>query len=83
MNNACRKEIKDLVVEVTAQVFSLNKNIINESLKIGDRQEWDSLGQIKLFLALENKFKIKFSTQDIMQTDSIEKIIHKVMEFLL
>ena len=83
MRTANRKEIKDTVIEIASQVFSLNKNIVDESLKTGDREEWDSLGHIKLFFALEKKFKIKFSTQDIIQTDSIEKIIHKVTELLL
>lgn len=82
MRTANRKEIKDTVIEIASQVFSFNKNGIDESLKAGDSEEWDSLGHIKLFFALEKKFQIKFSTQDIVRADSIEKIIHKVTELL-
>lgn len=79
-----REDLKTIITVIAAEVFSINKEIINnEDLMRGDIEEWDSLGHIKFFLALEKKLKIKFSTEDIFKLDSVKKIIDKSSELFL
>ena len=61
-------------------VFSIDENSIHEDLKAGAIEEWDSLGHLKFFLAIENRFKVKFSTEEITNAPSIKEIIKKIKD---
>ena len=76
-----REDLKAIIIGIASEVFLVNKELINnEDFMRGDIEEWDSLGHIKLFLALEKKLKIKFSTEDILKLDSVKKITDKSLE---
>ena len=45
-----------------------------DKLKIGDFEEWDSLGNFNLILAVEQKFGVRFNMEDLEKLTSIEKI---------
>lgn len=76
-----REDLKAIIISIVSDVFSVNKELVNnEDLMRGDIEEWDSLGHIKFFLALEKKLKIKFSTEDILKLDSVRKITDRSLE---
>ena len=43
-------------------------------LKMGDFDEWDSLGNFNLILAIEQNFKIQFKIEDMEKLNSIKEI---------
>ena len=45
-----------------------------KDLKIGDFQEWDSLGNFNLILAIETEFQIQFDMDDLEKLTSISEI---------
>lgn len=45
------------------------------SLKLGDLEEWDSLGNFNLLLAVEDEFSIKFDIEDMAVIKSIPDIL--------
>ncbi len=55
---------------------------VDDSLTREDIEEWDSLMHIQLVLALEGTFGIKFTTTEIVDMDSVGKIIEIVNEKL-
>ena len=61
--------------EVLVEVFA-NSNIPKEidDLKIGDFEEWDSLGNFNLILAIEQKYGIQFYMEDLENLTSIKEI---------
>ena len=61
--------------EVLVEVFA-NSNIPKEidDLKIGDFEEWDSLGNFNLILAIEQKYGIQFNIEDLENLTSIKAI---------
>ena len=45
-----------------------------EDLKMGDFEEWDSLGNFHLILAIETEFQIQFDMDDLEKLTSISEI---------
>jgi acyl carrier protein len=73
-----RHEVKEEIFRLAAEVFLLDRKNIDEDLKAGSVAGWDSLGHLKLFLAVEYRFRIKFSMEEILNTASLGAIIDKV-----
>ena len=72
--NLLKKEIKmeNEIIKIASELFQTEINI--ES-KIGDIENWDSLGQINLFMAIESDLGLSFDPDDVIANDSIKKII--------
>jgi acyl carrier protein len=64
--------MKEKVINIAKEVF---QNDVNENSKICDFDSWDSLGQLNLFMALESELDVKFSHEEIIDSDSVEKIV--------
>ena len=45
-----------------------------DDLKMGDLEEWDSLGNFNLILAVEQKYKVKFDMENLDTIKSIKDI---------
>ena len=45
-----------------------------DDLKMGDFDEWDSLGNFNLILAIEQKYEIQFNIEDLEKLTSIKEI---------
>ncbi|MCT7518852.1 acyl carrier protein [Aliarcobacter cryaerophilus] len=64
--------MENKIIQIAKEMFN---DEINIDSKIGDLQIWDSLGQLNLFMAIESNLNIKFSIDEIIQSDSIRKIV--------
>lgn len=58
-------EILKRLTEVFDEVFEMENMAINETTTAQDIDEWDSLTNIELIVAVEKKFGIKFKSSDI------------------
>ena len=67
-----KKQMKNKIIQIEKKMFN---DEINIDSKIGDPQIWDSLGQLNLFMTIESNLNIKFSIDEIIQSDSIRKIV--------
>jgi acyl carrier protein len=45
-----------------------------DNLKMGDLEEWDSLGNFNLILAIEQEYGIQFKMEDLENLTSIKEI---------
>ncbi|MFJ7699423.1 acyl carrier protein [Lysinibacillus fusiformis] len=45
-----------------------------------DIEEWDSLEQINLIVAMENKFKIKFTIDEVSQLNNVGEMVLLIKE---
>ncbi len=61
--------------QILVEVFS-KSSIPDEidDLKMGDFEEWDSLGNFNLILAIEQKYNIQFNMEDLENLTSIKEI---------
>lgn len=79
-----KKEIltKDQALEqligVAAEVFQVSPAKITGDLKVGMIEAWDSFGHLMLFMAIEEKMKVKFCTEEIVSLSSLEEIAQKI-----
>lgn len=73
--------IKELKV-IFDKVFSENNFTFNKKLSAKDIEEWDSLTHINLIVAIEKKFKISFTLNELEEQnnvgDTIDIILKKI-----
>ncbi len=73
------------------KIFGEISNIISKTLniKVNDLNlnsgknnilKWDSLNQVKIILAIEEKYKIKFGTDNFEDLNNIKKIVEVVAD---
>lgn len=60
------------VLSIASSIFNYK---VNENSKINDFEKWDFLGQLTLFLELESQLGIKFSHEEIINTNVMADII--------
>ncbi len=53
------------VGEIMADTFDLDDLALTPETTAGDVEEWDSLSHVRLIVAIERAFKIKFSNAEI------------------
>ena len=69
------KEITMNLRDILIKTFK-NSTVPEEikDLKMGDFEEWDSLGNFNLILAIETEFQIQFDMDDLENLTSISEI---------
>ena len=68
-------EIEDKVTTVILHVFNIEKNKINKNMNSENTDGWDSLKHMNLIIALEDEFNINFQDSEIIEINSLKKII--------
>jgi acyl carrier protein len=68
-------DLKD-IENILYEVFSVNKFPKKiEELKYEDFNEWDSLGNFNLLLAVEEFYNVRFTIEEITNIRSVEQLI--------
>ena len=79
MSKRFTKQIEKKLISVLKIVFPKKKKFTNiNRLKINSFQEWDSIGNLNLLLAIEKEFSIKFSYNEMSEIKSIRQIVQKL-----
>ena len=63
--------LRKIIVD-TFSKSNIPENIDN--LKMGDIDEWDSIGNFNLILAIEQKYGIRFNMEDLDNLKSVKEI---------
>lgn len=75
---------RDLVIEkltpLFRDVFENDDIEIRESLKASDIPEWDSLSNVRLFVAIEMAFAVRFTTAEITGFQNVGQIINDIIK---
>ena len=53
--------------QVFADVFGVNSSAINENSSVDTIEKWDSFNHMKLVLALEEQFNVRFQTNQTIE----------------
>jgi acyl carrier protein len=64
--------MEEKIISIASELFGQEVTI---ETKIGDVEKWDSLGQINLFMAIEAELNLGFDPEDVIENNSIRKII--------
>lgn len=68
------KEIKEII----AQTLNVDVLKITDSLAIGDIEQWDSMGNMAIIAALEEKLGIEFPIEDLFELNSVSSILSEI-----
>ena len=65
------------VLSIAHELFcETSESVITKSSKMDDFAEWDSIGNFNLLLAIESEFNIRFTSEEIIEINSIEQILN-------
>ena len=70
-----RNEIKSRVEEVFRDIMDNEDIVLNDNTTANDIEEWDSLTQIQLVVAIEKEFSIKFTAQEITNWKNVGEML--------
>ncbi len=70
-----REEIYAEATEIFRDLFDDDEIEINDETTAADIEDWDSLEQINLLVAMEKRFKIKFSVGEVEGLRNVGEMI--------
>jgi acyl carrier protein len=78
-----RAEILKQLIDLGRDVFDEDDLSFEEATRFEDLKEWDSLNHVRMVVAMERAFKIRFSMGDLQVVtrvadliDIIERLLH-------
>ena len=74
--------IKNRIKNVIGNVLLIPVDDINENSSSENIENWDSLKQINLVLALEEEFHIEFKDDEIMDMNDFGKLVNTIQSKL-
>ena len=72
------QEIFDSVQEIFRTVFDDDGIVLTREMTADDIEDWDSLEQINLLVAIEKKFSIKFKLDDVKNLPNVGAVLDLV-----
>ena len=72
------QEIFDSVQEIFRTVFDDEGIVLTREMTSADIEDWDSLEQINLLVAIEQRFNIKFQLQDVKDLPDVGSMLDLV-----
>ena len=71
-------DIKNDVQEIFRDVFDDEELIISNETTADDIEDWDSLAQMNLVVAIEKKFKIRFKVEEIASLHNVGEMLELI-----
>jgi acyl carrier protein len=65
------EEIKINLTEIFKDVFDNNSIVLSRETTAADIEDWDSLAQISLLVAIEKEFKINLSLDEVKALQNV------------
>jgi|TARA_B110000438_G_scaffold220935_1_gene214104 acyl carrier protein len=69
-----KTNIDKKVIQLISKCFKINKSKVNTKTSSKDVKKWDSIGQIKLILQIEQSFKIRIPQNKFTKLISVRLI---------
>jgi acyl carrier protein len=73
-------EIEKQLKKVFSETFNVPEEKITSATHPSNFEEWDSLGQLRLFMNMESEFQISFRLDEIKELNSFETILKAIQE---
>jgi acyl carrier protein len=73
------KEIYDKLKDVMAEVFDNDHIVLNASTTANDVDGWDSLSNIRMVLAAEAAFGVRFSTMEVSANQNVGEFVAMIL----
>ncbi|MBQ9312824.1 MAG: acyl carrier protein [Bacteroidales bacterium] len=74
-----RQDIFEKLNVIFKEVLDLEESpILTDASSSNDFEEWDSLAQIQLIVAIEKEFNIKFTAKEIMLWKTVGEMVNSI-----
>jgi len=70
-----RSEMLAKITEIMRDIFDEESLIVSDATTASDVAEWDSTNHVRLMVALESAFDIRFETEEISAPDTVGELI--------
>ena len=77
-----RTEIADKVAGILRDIFDDDEMIVTDDTSADGIEDWDSLEQINILVAIEKQFGVKFSVGDVEDLKNVGEMIDLVVKKL-
>ena len=68
-------DIRAEVYRILSQQFCLEEKDLSDGIGPGDFPAWNSLGHLQFIMKIEQRFRIRFSVDDVMSFENIGDLI--------
>ena len=68
------------VKQILSRALRLEITEITDEIKMSESPEWDSLSHMEVIVALEEEFNVSFSLDEIVEMNSVVRIIGALKE---
>jgi acyl carrier protein len=72
--------MKDKIKLIIAQILNLGIEEINDDASTSNLPEWDSLKHMNIIFAVEEQLEITFEDDEIMELNSLQKIVNALQK---
>lgn len=72
------ENMEDKVKQIIAETLHVPLDVVTLDLSIGDIKEWDSMGNIAIIAALEEKLNIEFPIDELFELTSVKALVEKI-----
>lgn len=70
-----KKLLNENIKDILSKILRLRTWEIKDNTGVVNTPNWDSINQIEIIVALEKKYKIKFSQSEISKLDNYSNIL--------
>jgi acyl carrier protein len=70
--------MEDRVLDIVADIFDVSRDKLSATTELEHLEEWDSLQQINLVLALEQEFSVSFSAEEMASLTTVPRILERL-----
>lgn len=75
-----RTEILKEVNEIFRDVFDDEEIIVNDNTVADDIEDWDSLEQVNLIVAIEKRFNMRFKMEEVYSMKNVGEMLNIIEE---
>jgi len=73
-------EILTQLQEIFCDVLDIADLALTQTTRAADIEEWDSLSHIQLVVAMEKHFRVKFTSEEILEWQNVGDIVKNIEE---
>lgn len=75
-----KENIKREILNIAAQIFEVDVNLLNLESSTQTMEQWDSLAHLRLLMEIQGTFEITFTTSEIQDLKCLNEIYLAVLK---
>ena len=83
MQSAGNAEIMETLTGVFREIFDSPGLVLHDAMTATDVENWDSLNHIDLIVAIEKKFKVKFTIREVASLKTVGELAGLIQQKLV